>query len=85
MYLSKSDILEAKDIESEDVKVPEWGKDAKVLVFGLTSHEKDLFEEGLIATDSSGKRSVNIVNATARLCALCIRDKKAYLHLRNTT
>jgi hypothetical protein len=70
--LSKSDILEAKDIESEAVEVPEWG--GKVMVYGLTAGEKDLYEEGMIS-EAKGK-TVTLADATARLCALCIRDDK---------
>jgi hypothetical protein len=66
--LSKSDILECKDIESEVVKVPEWG--GEVMVYGLTAGEKDEFESGLVSD-----QKVNLKDATAKLCALCIRDK----------
>jgi hypothetical protein len=71
--LNKEQILECKDIESEVVKVPEWG--GEVMVYGLTSGEKDEFESSLIKSDASGGKSVNLEMATARLCALCIRDE----------
>ena len=67
--LSKSDILEAKDIESEVVKVPEWG--GEVMVYGLTLAEKDVWTDSIIV---DGKATME--GATARLCALCIRDEK---------
>ena len=67
--LSKSDILEAKDIESEVVKVPEWG--GEVMVYGLTLAEKDIWTDSILV---DGK--ANMEGATARLCALCIRDEK---------
>jgi len=72
MLLNKSQILEAKDIRTEQVAVPEWGGD--VLVSGMTAGEKDKYENGLIV---AGETSVvTLTNATARLCSLCIRDEK---------
>ena len=70
--LTKAQILEAKDIQSEKVKVPEWGGD--VMVYGLTSGEKDIYQEGMISSDK--KKPVSLKDATARLCSMCIRDAK---------
>jgi len=67
--LSKSDILTAKDIESEVVKVPEWN--GEVMVYGLTLAEKDIWTDSIIV---DGKATMD--GATTRLCALCIRDEK---------
>lgn len=66
--LSKSEILECKDIESEVVPVPEWGGD--VTVKGLSLAEKDEWTDSILV---DGKASM--VGATARLCALCITDE----------
>lgn len=66
--LSKEEIVDAKDIESEVVAVPEW--DGEVNVQGLTLAEKDSWTESLL---SDGEASVT--GATALLCALCIRDE----------
>jgi len=74
--LSKSDILEAKDIESEVVKVPEW--DGEVMVYGLSLAEKDLWTDSIIV---DGKATME--GATARLCALSIRDEKGKLIFTN--
>ena len=52
--LSKTDILDCKDIESEVVKVPEWG--GEVLVQGLTLAEKDEWTESIM---SDGKANIN--------------------------
>ena len=80
MYLSKSDILEAKDIESEVVKVPEWG--GEVRVDGLSLADKDQWTDSIM---SDGK--VNMIGATARLCALCIRgeDGKPLFTMKDIT
>jgi len=67
--LSKADILESKDIESEVVKVPEWN--GEVMVYGLTLAEKDKWGDSIVI---DGKATME--GATARLCALCIRDEK---------
>jgi len=65
--LNKEQILAAKDIKSEVVKCPEWG--GEVLVMGLTLAEKDKWQTSII---EDGK--VNMEGATARLCALSMRD-----------
>jgi hypothetical protein len=67
--LSKSDILESKDIESVVVKVPEWG--GELMVCGLKQVEKDDWTNSII---DDGK--ANMQGATALLCALAIRDEK---------
>ncbi len=67
--LSKSDILEAKDIESEVVQVPEWG--GEVMVYGLKLAEKDEWIDSVVSGGNA-----NIRGATVKLCALCIRDEK---------
>lgn len=66
--LSKADIIEAKDIESEVVQVPEWG--GEVMVYGLTLAEKDIWTESIL---TDGK--ANMTGATACLCALCMKDE----------
>ena len=63
--LNKQQILESKDIESEVVKVPEWGGD--VMVKGLSLADKDEWADSIL---TDGK--ANMKGATARLCALCI-------------
>lgn len=69
--LTRTQILEAKDIESLTVPVPEWGGD--VLVFALTGRERDEFESSIVIT--RGKTStVSLDNIRAKLCALAIRD-----------
>lgn len=67
--LNAKQILECKDIESEVVKVPEWG--GEVAVKGLTLAEKDEWT-GSIMQDGEA----NIEGATAKLCVMCMRDEK---------
>jgi hypothetical protein len=66
--LSKSDILECKDIETEVVPVPEW--DGEVTVTGLTLAEKDVWTTAIM---DDGKP--NMEGATAKLCIMCMRDE----------
>lgn len=67
--LSKSQILAAADLVTEDVEVPEWG--GTVRVRAITAAERDAFETSVVG-DGKGKR--NLVNLRARLVALAIVD-----------
>lgn len=69
--LSKSDILEARDIPTEEVEVPEWG--GSVVVKGLTGAERDRFESSVIEQKGS-EQSLNLANVRAKLCAMAICD-----------
>jgi len=72
-YLTKDEILGADDIESEDVKVPQWGGTVKVR--GLTGEDRDAFEESLL--QGKGKnREVRLHNFRAKLVSLCVVDEK---------
>ena len=68
--LSKSQILAAADLVTEDVAVPEWG--GTVRVRAITAAERDAFETSVVG-DGKGKR--NLVNLRARLVALAIVDE----------
>ena len=56
------------------VKVPEWGGD--VMGYGLTCSEKDGCEDSMVFKDTEGHRQITLKDASARLCAMCIRDEK---------
>lgn len=68
--LTKKQILEAPDLKTVKVKVPEWGGD--VFVRTLSGLQKDRFEQSIL---EEGRR-VNLDNARAKLCALAIVDDK---------
>lgn len=70
--LGREDILNAPDIETVTVKVPEWG--GAVLVRGLTGEERDIYEQSLIRVRGK-KRDVDMRNARARLVAMCVVDE----------
>lgn len=66
-FLSKDQILKAKDIEVEEVEVPEWG--GKVRVKMMTGSERDAFEASVVSR--SGKDvETNMENFRAKLCAM---------------
>lgn len=78
MLLSRDQILEAQDIETEDVEVPEW--QGTVRVKGLTGEERDSFEAACMmerpSYDAKGKQvrgrtemARNLANTRAKLVA----------------
>lgn len=70
--LTREQILQANDIITETVSVPEWG--GEVLVRGLSGSERDGFEDATLEQKGKSRR-VNLANVRARLCALSIVDE----------
>lgn len=71
--LTAEDILEAQDIQVEDVEVPEWG--GHVRVMSLTGTERDELEEASLRAKAKGKgREFNMRNFRARLVAASLVD-----------
>lgn len=71
-YLSADQILNAKDIETREVEVPEWG--GVVLVRGLSGLERDAYEQSL--TMIRGKEHLpNLTNARAKLVSRAVVDE----------
>jgi hypothetical protein len=72
-YLTREQILEVKDLQFEDVEVPEWGGTLRVR--GLTGIERDRFEETIL--DQRGKNvKVKMTNLRARLVVLSVVDEQ---------
>jgi len=70
--LTRDMILNIKDIEIEEVAVPEWG--GSVFVKGLTGKERDEYQVSIM--QKSGKNyEVNFKNATVKLVVACVTDK----------
>jgi len=67
--LTRDDILNADDIKTEKVEVPEWGGD--VFIRTMSAKEGDDFGASLI----EGKKT-NLSNVRAKFCALVIVDDK---------
>ena len=74
--LGREDILQADDIVTEAVPVPEWG--GTVLVKGMTGAERDRFELAMI--EKPGKSAkVNLSDLRAKLCSLTIVNENGKL------
>ncbi len=72
MILTREQILNATDMTTETVAVPEWG--GSVLVRGLTGIERDRFEQDSVKGKGSDAR-INLINMRARLVAASIVDE----------
>ena len=68
--LTKDAIISVKDLETEDVKVPEWGGMVRVTM--MTAKERDDYELS-IYDDEKSKRTENV---RAKLCAFSMVDEK---------
>src|SRR3990167_11042952 len=74
--LDKKSILEIKDIETEEVYVPEWS--GKVIVRALSGREMDAFEVNLSIHDGK-KISLDLIqNARAKLVARSLVDENGH-------
>ena len=69
--LTKSAILNAVDLQTEEVPVPEWG--GTVRVRSLTGRERDAFEASMVRGEGKTRR-VDLTNMRARLVALTVID-----------
>jgi len=70
-FLSRDEILRAKDIETVEVDVPEWG--GKVRMRGMTGTERDAFEAENFQVRGRNTK-LNFENLRARLLVRCIVD-----------
>ena len=70
--LTKSAILAANDLKTQDVEVPEWGGAVRVRAF--TGRERDAFEASMVRGDGKD-RKVDLTNMRARLVALSVVDE----------
>ena len=70
--LTRDQILNAQDIQTEEVSVPEWG--GSVLVRALDGEERDALEASMI--QGKGKNAqVNLKNLRAKLAARSMVDE----------
>lgn len=73
--LSKQQILEAQDIKTTTVAVPEWG--GEVIVGTMTAAERDQFEmEALKMRKSNGGELPTTTSIRARLAAWTLVDEQ---------
>jgi hypothetical protein len=73
MTLTKDQILEAADLKSEAVEVPEWG--GSVLVRTMTGADRDAFETSMVIVAADGTRRPDLTNLRAKLVALTVVDE----------
>lgn len=71
-YLSREAILNAEDLVTEDVEVPEWG--GVVCVKTLRGRQRDEFERSTVIRKGNNVRQ-NMDNFRAKLIALCVVDE----------
>lgn len=73
--LSRDDIVNAKDLTTQDVEVPEWG--GTVRVRALNGRERDEFEQSTVE-QKNGKVKQNLANFRAKLVALTVVDENGH-------
>ena len=71
--LSRQAILDAKDLPTQTVEVPEWN--GSVIVRTLTGEERDNLEATTLVQKGK-KMSVNLSNFRARLVSLSVVDQQ---------
>lgn len=79
--LTRDQILDAKDLRTEDIAVPEWG--GKVRIRTLTGTERDKFEASMVEMRKDGTAKRNVENVRARLVALCIVNEDGEMVFNN--
>lgn len=73
MALSRDQILDASDLETKEVEVPEWG--GTVLVKALSGRDRDAYEASLMKI--RGKEQIpDLHNMRAKLVARAIVDEE---------
>jgi len=70
--LTREQILNAEDLETREVNVPEWG--GKVMLKTMTGAERDAWESRIPLQTADKK--IDIKEMKACLLVLCIRDPK---------
>jgi hypothetical protein len=73
MALTRDQILEASDLKTEAVDVPEWN--GRVLVRTMTGADRDAFDASMMTVGADGKRSTDITNMRAKLVAMTAVDE----------
>jgi hypothetical protein len=72
--LTREQIGKADDRKWEDVPVPEWGGDVRLL--GLSGTARNLYEASLVSLGPNGSvQRVRLENATSKLLAMCLVDE----------
>jgi hypothetical protein len=75
--LTRQQIVDAQDIKTQMVEVPEWG--GSVVVRMMTGADRDRFEQSMVAIGADGKREPNLTNMRSKLVAMCAVDEQGNL------
>lgn len=75
MLLSRQQILEADDLVTKDIEVPEWG--GTVRIRALTGAERDKLEQSMVK-GRGPNASVNMVNFRARMVVAAAVDEAGH-------
>lgn len=71
--LTRAQIDTIDDRTWEDIPVPEWGGEVRIL--GLSGTERDAYQASMVRMGSQGNvAGVNLADSSARLLAKCIVD-----------
>jgi len=70
--LTRDQILQCSDIQTESVEVPEWG--GAVLVKGLSGAERDALEAAIVEVRGR-KQRLHLENTMARLVSMSVVDE----------
>jgi hypothetical protein len=73
--LSFKQILEAPDLVTELVDVPEWGKDAQVRIKVMSGDEQAAYERSMVKIKGTSQEA-DIANHYAKLLARCMCDNE---------
>lgn len=73
MLLTREQILQAEDLKTEEVHVPEWG--GTVCVRALTGDERDRYEGSMLVEKDDGTYGMRRDRLRATLAALSIVDE----------
>ena len=75
--LTRQDIVDAHDIQTETVEVEEWG--GAVIVRMMSGADRDKFEQSLTTVRPDGRREANLTNMRSKLVAMCAVDEDGRL------
>lgn len=70
MALTRDQILEASDLKTQEVDVPEWG--GTVIVRTMTGTARNAFEASIMKTMPDGTRQSDMTNMRAKLIAVTV-------------
>lgn len=74
MPLSREQIIEADDIKTQDVPVPEWGGDVRIR--GLSGSERDEYEAAMVHfAPGTATGRLKLENVRARLVSMTAVDE----------